>query len=79
MVKPSVLPSLTTVVFDVGMVLQEDLRRANGMLIMAANHELTWPMLLRLRSMLGQVERRRMIRVLAPKPLTLEASLPVLS
>jgi CheY-like chemotaxis protein len=51
----------------VGMILQEDLRNANGLLLMATGHELTWPMLMRLRNMLPSSERRQMIRVLAPQ------------
>ena len=49
------------------MVLQEDLRSANGLLLMASSHDLTWPMLLRLRNMLPDTERRQVIRVLAPQ------------
>jgi CheY-like chemotaxis protein len=62
----------------VGMILQEDLRNANGLLLMASGHELTLPMLTRLRNMLASNERRKVIRVLAPHTDT-EVHLPITS
>jgi response regulator RpfG family c-di-GMP phosphodiesterase len=63
---------------NVGMVLQEDLRNANGLLLMSSGHELTLPMLTRLRNMLPSNERRQMIRVLTPRADT-DAQLPASS
>lgn len=51
----------------VGMILDEDLRNAGGLLIIPRGQQLTHPALLRLRSFGSPDDLRRCVRVLAPK------------
>ena len=51
----------------VGMILDEDLRNASGLLIMPRGLEITRPLLLRLRATRSDEELRRVVQVLAPR------------